>query len=348
MMDFIKPGRAAVVLGGQFGSEGKGLAESFIGVINNVDWAVTNSSPNAGHTSVVGGVKKVARHLPTAALWNPKALAYLGPQSAVDPDVLREEIEATGFDPSRLYVHPRAAVVDTEDRVREMYDLEVISSTMKGSGAVRARKLMRHKAAVASANEWRLPGIKIMEIDFNDALRQGARVLISLPQGFSLSLDGPFYPYCTSRNITVSQALADVAVHPYFLGNVMVVLRTFPIRVGSLEGMSSGGHYLDQQEIGWDQVGVKPEFTTVTKRVRRVFSWSAEQVRDCFQCNLPTHVLLNYANYVHSDEMLTMLKDSVSEAVAVSGVAMFHLLTGWGPGFEDVHYEGSYDAGQKF
>ena len=118
-----------------------------------------------------------------------------------------------------------------------------------------------------------------------------------------LSLNSGFaYPYCTSREITVSSTLSDVQVHPSYLGKVCVSIRTFPIRVGNIIDNGSivgysGPFYPDSIELSWEDIGVEPELTTITKRERRVATFSYEQYNKMMRLYKPDYVLLNFANY---------------------------------------------------
>ena len=157
----------------------------------------------------------------------------------------------------------------------------------------------------------------VRRLDLNSRLMNGSSVLVEVPQGHGLSLNGKFYPHCTSRDCTVMQAASDAAIHPSFVGPVMLVLRTFPIRVGNLmeippEGKSwdasmewgkSGDCYPDQKELTWDELGVEPEITTVTKRVRRVFTFSQQQLIEAMSASRPTHIFLSHVDYLRDPTM---------------------------------------------
>lgn len=136
-------------------------------------------------------------------------------------------------------------------------------------------------------------------------------------QGYALSLDhGSHYPFCTSRNCTLQAAMDHMAIPPVLVGDIYLNLRTFPIRVGSVveDGVlkgHSGGFYPDCQELTWDQVAkesgmpadeaatlAERERTTVTKRIRRVSTFSFEGLRDAVQTNGATKLVVNFIQYI--------------------------------------------------
>src|SRR5690606_13722124 len=134
-------------------------------------------------------------------------------------------------------------------------------------------------------------------------------VFVETAQGFSLGLNSArFYPHVTTRECTVGQALADARIAPSRLRKVAACYRTYPIRVGnSPEGGYSGDVYPDQHETSFADMGQPEEMTTVTKRVRRLFTWSREQFRESVAANEPDVLFINFANYVRPDRLNELL-----------------------------------------
>ncbi len=138
--------------------------------------------------------------------------------------------------------------------------------------------------------------------------------------------------------------MADALIHPSFLGEVMMSLRTFPIRVGNIvnketgirEGWS-GPHYFDQEEVSFEDLGVEPELTTVTKRVRRIFTFSLEQYRQADAANRPSQVFLNFCNYLKTPAALEALVQSMGKV----GLSPTHY--GIGPANHHVYGAHEYD-----
>lgn len=357
MRDFNQPGKASVLFDGQFGSTGKGLAAAYVALNSPVDISVTNASSNAGHTTVLqGGRKFITFHLPTAGVINENALIYLDQGAMIDPEVLMEEIEEFGIDPERLFIHPNAAVITPADKEYERKltsGATSIASTQKGCGRALARKIMR-EGAVAGNYPWHLKVQKsVRSINLNQALKDGARVMIEVPQGFSLGIDRQFYPHTTSRCVSVMQGLTDAGVNPHFLGNVLMTTRANPIRVGNIlsEGDTgtrmgySGDVYPDQRELTWGELGRVPERTTVTKRIRRIFTWSNNQYCEALEVNRPTHVFLNFINYMNSRDELDGLVQKMNDIENHLGLRVGRLY-GTGPAVQDVH--NNYDSASGF
>jgi adenylosuccinate synthase len=316
MDNFTSPGTASFVCDGQFGSTGKGLAAAYLAIQHRSDLAVTNASANAGHTTVIGDRKFVTFHLPTFGVIQQDIPIYLDAGAIINPTKLLEELDTLGVKRERVKIHPRAAVI-----TQEMIDAEgrddsaatKLASTRKGVGTALSEKIMRRSPLAMGVPEI-ADMIGIYDLNWEMQIR-GRRVTVEVPQGFSLGINsGLAYPYCTSRDCTVLQAMTDAGIHPKFMGKTLMVVRTYPIRVGNIveDGKqlgTSGPCYSDQVETSWEELGVKAEITTVTKRVRRVFTWSNKQYSDACSINRPDFVMLTFCDYFKKRAQLKHLID---------------------------------------
>ena len=84
-----------------------------------------------------------------------------------------------------------------------------------------------------------------------DAFANGERILLEGTQGTMLSLYHGEYPHVTSRDTTVAGCLAEAGIPPRRVRRVIMVCRTYPIRVQSPEGSTSG--YMSQA-LAWDEI----------------------------------------------------------------------------------------------
>lgn len=363
MLDFFaKPGKASFIVGGQWGSEGKGAAAAYLSVWHNrnrdqvrgFDIATTNAGAQAGHTSTVDGVKKVVFHLPTYSLYRP-CFTYLNAGSIIDPKVLMQELaDNSQVLHNGFAIHPNAAIITDECRAAEGRDDSAqtkIASTRKGVGEALARKVLRSGIVAGQFFKGTVydGSGHIRVVDLNEAMLYGKSVLCEVPQGHSLSLDGPFYPHTTSRNCTVGQAMSDAGVHPDFYHRSMLVVRTYPIRVGNIERPTpgdhitylgtSGGHFPDQRETTWEELGQPPEITTVTKRVRRVFTFSEEQVAAAIAQTRPSVIYLSFCDYLPTKEVVQHKVELLRVLSHKYGQGSVEILTAWGPTTDDVKRE---------
>ncbi|MGH3359664.1 MAG: adenylosuccinate synthase [Nocardioidaceae bacterium] len=140
---------AIVIVGAQWGDEGKGKATDLLG--SRVDYVVKfNGGNNAGHTVVIGD-EQYALHLLPSGILTPGCIPVIGNGVVVDLGVLFEEIdaiEARGIDTSRLLVSANAHVIAdynrTLDKVTERFlGKRKIGTTGRGIGPTYADKMSR-------------------------------------------------------------------------------------------------------------------------------------------------------------------------------------------------------------
>lgn len=345
---FVTPGKASVIFDGQFGSTGKGLAGAWVGEHNHIDWATTNASANAGHTSIIDGKPVVLFHIPSTYLTareNGICNIYINAGAIIDLDVLIREIEELGIRHAEICVNPNAAVITQADKDEEAdrtSSQAKIASTQKGVGAALARKVRRHGPNLGQfieRNHRKVP-FQLRTVSLNQKMQEGASVVVEVPQGFSLSVNSSgFYPYTTSRDCTLQQGLADAGIAPRLFHKSMAVLRTYPIRVGNImdgdRQIGYSGHvYPDQRETSWEAIGVPEERTTVTKRVRRVFSFSAKQYEHMVRHSMPDVVFLNFANYC-TPARVDAISDTMHQVEKALGIQPLHYF-GYGPASADI------------
>jgi adenylosuccinate synthase len=146
---------AIVVLGAQWGDEGKGKATDLLG--SSIDYCVrTSGGNNAGHTIVVGG-EKFATHLLPSGVLTPGCTPVIGNGVVVDPAALFREYDALtgrGVDLSHLVVSANAHLITsyhtTIDKTTERFlGKNMIGTTGRGIGPAYADKINRVGVRVA-------------------------------------------------------------------------------------------------------------------------------------------------------------------------------------------------------
>lgn len=284
-------GKVTVVVGGQAGSEGKGAIAARLHKDHPYGWAVRVGGPNAGHTVVDReGHKFAFRHLPVAAVIDPEVNLVIAAGSEVDPRVLREEIElAEGMGHEvtrRLYVDYEATLLEERHAVIEGGILT--GTTGKGVGAARAARAMRE------AKTWKEYG-GMYASNTQEVLRvaqaAGDSILIEGTQGYVLGSRAGFYPYCTSGDCKAIDFMAQAGLVPQEV-ETWLIARTYPIRIAGKSGPLPG-------ETSWEELGLTPEITTVTKKVRRVGAWNPGWVESAVRANGGSRVkvALTFADY---------------------------------------------------
>ncbi|RKN39552.1 adenylosuccinate synthase [Streptomyces hoynatensis] len=156
---------ALVLLGAQWGDEGKGKATDLLG--GSVDYVVRyQGGNNAGHTVVVDG-EKYALHLLPSGILSPGCTPVIGNGVVIDPKVLLEELSVLaerGVDTSRLLISGNAHLItgyhQTLDKVSERFlGKRKIGTTGRGIGPAYVDKINRQ-------------GIRVQDLFDESILRQ--------------------------------------------------------------------------------------------------------------------------------------------------------------------------------
>jgi len=168
---------AIVLVGAQWGDEGKGKATDLLG--SSVDYVVKfNGGNNAGHTVVIekdGQREKYALHLLPSGILSPNCVPVIGNGVVIDLSVLFEELdglEARSVDTSKLLVSANAHVIPsynrTIDKVTERFlGKRRIGTTGRGIGPTYADKMNR-------------VGIRIQDLYDEGILRQKVEAALEL------------------------------------------------------------------------------------------------------------------------------------------------------------------------
>ncbi|WP_432982373.1 adenylosuccinate synthase [Dactylosporangium sp. CA-233914] len=190
---------AIVLIGAQWGDEGKGKVTDMIG--GGVDYVVRYSGGNnAGHTVVTPDGQKFALHLmPSGALW-PNAAIVIGNGVVVDPKVLLTEIDGLaerGVDVSRLMISGDAHLIMPHhralDRVVERYlGSSRIGTTGRGIGPAYGDKVARMGIRVQDLLD---PGILRKKLEI--VLRERNQVLFKVYNRKEIDVDAVVEEYLT-------------------------------------------------------------------------------------------------------------------------------------------------------
>jgi len=276
---------AVVIVGAQWGDEGKGKATDLLG--SRVDYVVKfNGGNNAGHTVVIpqadGTSEKYALHLLPSGILTPGCTPVIGNGVVIDLGVLFEEIdglESRGIDTSHLVVSANAHVITeyhrTLDktnerflgsrkigttgrgigptyadkmnrlgiRVQDLFDEKILRAKVEGSlelknqilAKVYNRRALDADAIVDELSQYieRLrPMVADTSLLLNDALGEGATVLLEAGQATLLDVDHGTYPFVTSSSATAGGACTGSGIPPTAVERVIGIVKAYATRVG--------------------------------------------------------------------------------------------------------------------
>lgn len=254
------------VIDGAAGSCGKGkvIGELATDKSINIRAAITNCMPNAGHTFVdERGNKFVFRNIPVSSV-NPKTELLIGPGSAIDMRVFKEEYDSLEsiIGDRKIYVHEMVPIIEERHCAYEREHLKS-GSTFKGGGWASAEKLMRdpivqffkgYKNAVVCSNDEFIDR-KMQHVD-----REDSYVILEGSQGCDLDINhSGNNPHTTSRNVSTAQLLSDSGLPAESLLETIMVIRPFPIRISNITKNGDfiyTGNYGNGSPLTWTQLNL--------------------------------------------------------------------------------------------
>lgn len=299
-----------VLVGGQYGSEGKGNIANYLAP--EYDVLVRVGGPNAGHKVFRREQSPFTFHqLPSGALANRNAVLVLGAGAVIGLDRLRREISELSLEVGKLIIDRRAMIIEEQDVKYEQDQLKnEIASTAQGVGSATARKILNRRPDTDVRLAENVDALKHYLGDtvefFGQCLSRGRRIMLEGTQGTTLSIHHGPYPYVTSRVTTATGCLAEAGLSARHVRRVVMVCRTYPIRVGDTDtGKTSGpmSAPIDLKTIS-DRSGIpledlqKTERTSTTNRPRRIAEFDWAQLRRSLLLNGPTDIALTFADYL--------------------------------------------------
>lgn len=328
-----------VVVGGQYGSEGKGKLVARLSLDRDPSIVVRCGGPNAGHSFDYLGRHYSLRQAPSGLI-NPNCQLRLAAGSVVHPEILLEEIKRHGLE-QRLKVDADAITVAPEDLASEANSglRERVSSTLSGTGSATSRKVMRASSVLLASQVGSLRSYASdVTTEINDAIDRDELVIVEGTQGAGLSLHhSRLYPHTTSRDTSAAAFLSEAGISSRVPHEVVMVVRTFPIRVaGSAAGPLPA-------EIDWGEIRARSgcprsicEYTTVTKLPRRVAEFDDGVFRLGIRLNRPDCIALHGADYLNFadfgvrdyDALSAETKSFVRMIEATGGTRVRYIFTG--------------------
>lgn len=319
-----------VLIGGQYGSEGKGHVAAYLA--RDYDVLVRVGGPNAGHTVSSKSGIYTYHQLPSGAR-DTTAVLLLGPGMTINVDSLLREITDCAITADRLFIDPQAMIIEPEDVAKEADLVRTIASTGQGSGAAAARRILdRGTGAVKLARDipalepyvgkapnYRGSTSRQLEI----AYRKRLSIFLEGTQGSRLSLYHGQYPFVTSRDTNVAGCLAEAGISPSRVRRILMVVRPTPIRVANPDG--NEGHHsgtlkhevdfrvvAEAAKLDPDEI-TKNEKTSTTNRNRRVGWFEWEHFRNACALNAPSDIVLTFADYIDANNRKARRFEQLSE-----------------------------------
>lgn len=338
---------------------GKGKICGYLAKKDNYSISTNNWSSNAGHTYIENdGRKIIVSHLPMAMV-NKDTKICINAGAIITPEILYKEINEYKdlIGERKIYIHPRTMIIQEKHREYEKENIRS-GSTFKGCGAALADKILRKKDIILAKDYF-----KNVSKNYNDVIeivdtaeilnKEEKEILIEGAQGQDLDINyGLDYPNVTGRMCSASQLVADAGISVFNVKDIYMIIRPYPIRISNETNIGQeiySGDYAGSREITWQEIarrcgyeGNLEEYTTVTKKKRRVFEMNWERLKYSVMINKPTQIVLNFAQYIDYNaykckkynELPQKVKDFILKIEEETGVPV--TLIGTGEKNEDI------------
>lgn len=301
----------SVVVGGQFGDEGKGKIVSYLCIKDKYDFVARGGvGPNAGHTVVYEGKEYKLRQLPSGVIDNNSRL-LIGPGVLINPDVLMDEIskfKKFGVE-KRLGIDSKCGIIEKEHILRDSENKflsEKLQTTKTGCGPAnedRVKRIGKTASQIDSLSKY----ITDVAEELNNAIDEKKKILVEGTQGFGLSLYHGTYPYVTTKDTTASTILADVGIGPMNVDEVIVVLKSYVSRVGGGELKTE----ISEEEA--EKRGIV-EYGSVTGRKRRIGEFDFDLAKRSVRINSGSCIALTCIDRMYKCKGARTYKELPDEA----------------------------------
>ena len=306
----LNKGKVTAIVGAQYGSEGKGAIVAHLA--DQYEIHVRTGGPNAGHTFYFDGQAHVMQTIPCGWI-NKHATCVIGRGALIDPDQFLREVDhiesVMPGSSTRILIDAHAGIIGESHYKEEGGTSGALhkrmGSTGKGVGAARRDRMSRDPLKFQFVHQhpafehFKQRGQVIEDTSawlYRAIGEHGRSCLLEGAQGSALSLTFGHWPYVTSSDTNAATMAAAAGLPPQWVDDVILVARTFPIRVAGNSGPLAN-------ETDWQRMSVKlnrsvTEKTTVTKLTRRIGEWDDALFAKAVKLNGCKEVAVTFVDYL--------------------------------------------------
>lgn len=266
-----------IIVGGQYGSEGKGKVAHWVGMNYGCDYAVKTGTNNHDNVALINHDFKFKMF--SSAVNENNTTTYVFPAGClIEKNSFFEEVKKRGLTKERLVVDPYAKIINKE--------------TFKDDPGTRI-------AMAFPEFEEFLGDTKLI---LGKAVDEDKDIVIEGSQGYGLSpVHSEEPPWGVLRDTTAAGVLSEVGLSPLDIDNIILVIRSYPVLTWE--------HTLQQMknEIDWNIITERCESAELIQEDGvvgetslqdcRVAEFDPEMVRKAILVNNPTLIVLNHADY---------------------------------------------------
>lgn len=279
-----------IIVGGQYGSEGKGKVARWVGMNYGCDYAVKTGTNNHENAALINPDFKFKMF--SSAVNGNNTTTYVFPAGClIEKNSFFEEVKKRGLSKERIVVDPYAKIINRET-FKDNPEIYIAISFPEFKEFLGDTKLILGKA-----------------------VDEDRDIVIEGSQGYGLSpVHSEEHPCGVLKDTTAAGVLSEVGLSPLDIDNIILVIRSYPVLTWeyTLEQMKN--------EIDWNTITERCESVEpiqedgvvgeTSLQESRVMEFDPEMVRKAILVNNPTHIVLNHADYYDSSTKDT---DDLSE-----------------------------------
>ena len=271
-----------VVIGMQYGDEGKGKIANQMAASGEYDYVVRfNGGGNAGHTIYLNGEKIVTHLVPCGILHGIPSV--IGNGCVINTQKLSDELaylEGLGFDTTLLKIAENAHII-TKEHIEEDSKDTTIGTTRTGNGPCYKDKVGRTGIRAKD-----VPELQPYLVNMHSLIHSSPKKFLAEgAQGYWLDVDFGDYPYVTSSNTGVGAVLNN-GFNFIQVRNVVGVVKCYSTYVGAKGYQKDDERFEQLRDIG-------QEYGATTGRPRQINWLNLDEVITACQMNGVTKLIIN-------------------------------------------------------
>lgn len=284
-----------IVVGAQYGGEGKGKVCSYLGSVRRYKLVCRTGGVNSSHSVHFSGQIHRLRMMPASAVVQRSCYVF-GAGTLLDLDILFSEAERLGVSDEQILIDPRAGIITADIVAEQRTDsrYELIGSTLTGTGYGSARRCRRELLLACDVPRLKPFLTDVVSLLFDAALASDD-ILVEGHQGAGLSNYHGDYPFASSRDCIAAALMSELGLGTRWRPEVVLAVKVFPTRnhAGRLPGELSPEEAVDIGVV--ERGGGSPG---IPDRRRRVGAFDIEDVRRAIMLNTPDYIALTGLDYL--------------------------------------------------
>ena len=218
-----------IVVGGQYGGEGKGNITAYLALKDKADILVKTGGSNSAHYFGKRSDLWKVRMMPSGSNFGPQLIVF-PPGCLIHPPTLFKELNLLTYQ-NKIIIDPNAGIIKQShiDSQQNNSFYNEVGSTKTGTGAAsadRSRRTLTLAKNEASLKDYITDTAEKLFFE----IKEGKKIIVEGCQSFGLSNYHGDYPYVTSRDTTAGALIGQIGIGFKNINCIIQVIKCFPTR----------------------------------------------------------------------------------------------------------------------